>query len=139
MKIIFKNHILLETLKYLFKSGNAIFRSSESFDGTRLGRQSTSDLIRGHIGPSFKGNLCDTLNLFSDTVVLNIIFDHANLVDPRDRTTFSLNLGIGHFSDKGKLMRAFAFVPTASQKAAVVTRRTCELTLDDIRASTRIR
>ena len=36
VKIVVKNHILLESLKYLFKFGNAIFRSSESFDGTRF-------------------------------------------------------------------------------------------------------
>ena len=88
VKIVFKNHILLESLKYLFKFGNAIFRSSESFDGTRFGRQCTSDLVRGHSSPSFKSNLCDTLNLLSDTIVLNVIFNQANLLDPGDRTTF---------------------------------------------------
>ena len=109
VKIVFKNHILLESLKYLFESGDTIFCCSESFDGTRFGRQCTSDLFRGHSGPSFKGNLCDTLNLLSDTVVLNIIFDHANLLDPRDRTTFSTEPRNRPFFRQGKAHESFYF------------------------------
>ena len=48
VKIVFKNHTLLEPFKDLFKSGNASFRGSESFDGTRFGRQCASDFFRGH-------------------------------------------------------------------------------------------
>ena len=139
VKIVFKDDILLESFKDLFKSGNTIFRRPESFDGTRFGRQYASDFVRGHSSPSLKGNLCDTLNLFSNTLFLisSLIVRTCWIygIGP----PFLLNLGIGHFSDNGMLIRTFALRPPASQKATVVTRRTCHLTLDVIRASTQIR
>ena len=88
VEIIFKNQILLESLKNISEFCDAILCCFEPFDWTRFGRQRAPNFFRGHGSPSFKRKLCDTSNLLGNTIVSNVIPKRADLLNPRDRGTF---------------------------------------------------
>ena len=109
VKIILKNQILFISLKNILEFSQAFFCCSESFDGTRLGRKRFSYFISGHSSPSRKWNLRDALNLYSNTIVRQVLFECSDLLYPWDRTSFSTESRDRPFFRQGLAHKNFCF------------------------------